>query len=305
MIAVSLASASSTAQVHGPVYRQFFYNPYLFNPAFVGINKRTEANVVYRQQWTNFKDAPVSAGVNLQIPTGKRIALGFAVASEKQVLIRKSTFMATFGYVVPMADNQSLRFGLSGGVGLNKLDLTSEELNTNDPALVNTRNNFFADGNFGAVYTNGGLKLGFAIVDIFQSTSFVGENSNQFEFSHLKNRLYSVSYRFPLGVTHDIFLEPYFLYRETEDGLQNAWEGSVLLYFKDKLWTGGSYHENNGIALFLGATIKDKFKFSYSYDFPPFRSGFTSSSHELHVGIFLSREKPVDDGESYNAIYVR
>ena len=52
---------------HRP-YRQFYANPYLFNPAYVGINNQTELNLSYRQQWIGFKDAPVITGLNLQFP---------------------------------------------------------------------------------------------------------------------------------------------------------------------------------------------------------------------------------------------
>jgi type IX secretion system PorP/SprF family membrane protein len=293
IILLSLLQAPANGQAQMPYYRQFFFNPYLFNPAFVAINDETEVNLSYRQQWIDFKDAPVTISANAQFPTNSRVALGFAVSSDKQVLLRKSNFIATFGYVVPIAENQSLRFALSGGVGLNKLDLTAEELNTNDPTILNASgNNFYVDGNFGVVYTNAGLRLGFALTDIFESNSFNGESFNEFELSNLKNRIYSVSYKFQLGAFGDFSLEPYFLYRQSKDGLQDAWEAASLLYYKDKFWTGGSYHQHNGLALFLGMNLKETVKFSYSYDFPPFSSGFTStSSHEIHVGLRLGKKK--------------
>jgi type IX secretion system PorP/SprF family membrane protein len=288
-----LSLGDGFAQTPGPFYRQFFFNPYLSNPAFVAINNNLEANVVYRQQWTDFKDAPVTMGANIQFPASDRVALGFNVFTDKQVLLRNSNFMATFGYIVPIDAKQSLRFALSGGVGLNKLDLTAEELNTNDPAIRSaTGNNFYVDGNFGVVYTNSGLRLGFALTDIFKSNTFNSESFNTFEFSNLRNRLFSASYKFNLNPMGTVSLEPYFLYRQTEDGLQDSWEAASLVYFKDTFWTGLSYNQYNGLAIFIGLNLKEKFRFSYSYEFPPTRSGFTSgSSHELHLGIKFRTQK--------------
>jgi type IX secretion system PorP/SprF family membrane protein len=282
----------SSAQAPGPLYRQFYFNPYVFNPAYVGINGQMEANFVHRQQWTNFKDAPITTGASLQIPTSERVAIGLNIYSDKQVLLRNSNFMATFGYVVPIADNQSLRFALSGGVGLNKLDLTAEEMNTNDPTILNaTGNNYYFDGNFGVVYNLAGLRLGFALTDLFKSNAFNGESFNKFEFSNLRNRLFSASYRFNLDPMGRVALEPYALFRQSADGIQDYWEAATLVYFKENIWTGVSYNQNNGLALFLGANIKDKFKFGYSYEFPPFSSGFnSSSSHELHLGIRFGKK---------------
>ena len=201
--------------------------------------------------------------------------------------------MATFGYVVPLAKNQSLRFALSGGVGLNKLDLTAEELNTNDPAIANAAsNNFYVDGNFGVVYSIAGLRLGFALTDLFKSNAFNEQDFNKFEMSNLRNRLFSASYRFNVGIMDDFSLEPYVLYRQTEDGLQDAWEAASLLYYKNKIWTGVSYNQNNGLALFFGANLKERIKFGYSYEFPPFDTSFpNTSSHELHLGVKLGKKK--------------
>jgi len=294
LVALFLSIGLSRAQVPGPFYRQFYFNPYIFNPAYVAINKELEANISYRQQWTNFKDAPVTAGASIQFPTSDRVALGFNLYSDKQVLLRNSNFMATFGYVVPLAKNQSLRFALSGGVGMNKLDLTAEELNTNDPAIANAAgNNFYVDGNFGVVYTIAGLRVGFALTDLFKSNAFNEANFNKFEMSNLRNRLFSASYRFNVGVMGNISIEPYALYRQTEDGLQDSWEAASLVYFKNKIWTGVSFNQNKGLALFFGANLKERIKFGYSYEFPPFNTGFpTTSSHEIHIGVKLTKKKP-------------
>jgi len=293
LVALILSAVASRAQVQGPFYRQFYFNPYVFNPAYVAINNDVEANISYRQQWTNFKDAPVTAGASLQFPMNERVALGFNLYSDKQILLRNTNFLATFGYVVPISKNQSLRFALSGGVGLNKLDLTAEELNTNDPVIANAAgNNFYIDGNFGVVYSFGGLRLGFALTDLFKSNAFNEESFNKFEMSNLRNRLFSASYRFNVGIMQNFSIEPYVLYRQTEDGVQDAWEAASLIYYKNKIWTGASYNQNHGLALFFGANIKERIKFGYSYEFPPFTSGFpATSSHELHIGVKLGKKK--------------
>jgi type IX secretion system PorP/SprF family membrane protein len=291
--AILAVITSTHGQTRGPQYRQFFSNPYLFNPAYVGLNNQTELNLVYRQQWVNFKDAPVMTGLNLQMPTSNRVAFGVSLTTDKQVLLRTSTVMATFGYVVPLGEFQSLRFGLSAGLGLNAMDLNTEELNSNDPALLNAAdNNLYVDGNAGVMYAHSGFKFGFAFTQLFNSNSFHHETFNKFSLSNLKNRLFSMSYRFNVGIMENIAMEPYILYRQSADGLQNSWEAASLIYFKDKIWTGAGYNQNNGLALFLGMNVKEKFKFSYSYEFPPFKSGVTATSaHELHLTLKLGKKK--------------
>jgi type IX secretion system PorP/SprF family membrane protein len=283
----------SYAQTRGPHFRQFLTNPYLFNPAYVGINNQPEVSMVYRQQWVNFKDAPVITGLNVQFPTGNRVSMGISLNTDKQVMLRHSTLMGTFGYNIPLAENQSLRFGISAGMGMNSLDLNEEEQNSNDPALMKAMdNNFYVDGNVGFVYSYGGFKIGFAFTDIFNSNSFSHETFNKFSMSNLKNRLYSASYRFNVGVMQNVAMEPFALYRQSDDGLQDSWEAGSLIYFKEKVWTGAGYNSNNGLALFLGMDVKEKFKFTYSYEFPPFSTGVTATSaHELHLSMKFGKKK--------------
>lgn len=292
-LALILLTTVAQAQNPGPFYRQFNFNPYLFNPAYVGINNQIEASVAYRQQWANFKDSPVTAGASLQLPESDRVALGFNIMTDKQVLLQHSNFMATFGYVLPIARNQTIRFGLSGGVGLNKLDLDPAELNTNDPVITRAGGtNYYVDGNFGAVYTNKGLRLGFALTDFFKSDAFNPESFNQFKMSNLRNRLFSASYRFNVGKMQDFALEPYALYRQTTDGKQDYFEVATVAYYRDKLWTGVSYNQNKGVALLFGMNVKDKFRFGYSYDFSNIGSNMASGgAHELHIGIRLASKK--------------
>ena len=294
IFALLLFSVTFTyAQAPGPFYRQYAFNPYLFNAGFVGINNSIEASMAYRQQWANFKDSPVTAGVSLQLPVSDRVSIGLNMFTDRQVMVQNSNFIATFGYVVPIAKNQSLRFGLSGGVGLNKLDLNVEEMNSTDHVITRSAGaNYYVDGNFGVVYTNDGLRLGFALTDMFKSNSFNAETFNKFQMSNLRNRLFSASYKFNVGVMQNIALEPYVLYRQTTDGIQDFFEVATIAYFKENVWTGVSYNQHKGIALILGANVKEKFRFSYSYDFPSLNADVASASaHEIHLGIRIAGKK--------------
>lgn len=296
-IALLVCFTAGFSQVPGPFLRQFNANGYMFNPAYVAINDQPEANIFYRKQWMNFKDAPETTGFSLQYPTNGRVVLGMNFVSDTQVLLKNTTITGTFGYVLPISNNESIRFAMSWGYGMNKLDLTAEELNTNDPAIVNAAgNNAYMDGNFGIVYTFKGLRLGFALTDIFESDPFNAESFNEFKLSNLHNRLYSASYRFNVGVREEFALEPYALYRETQDGLQNFWEIATMAYYKDKIWGGASYNQNKGLGLMLGLNVMDKFRFAYSYEFAPFDMDMPgANSHELHLGFRFGekRSRPV------------
>lgn len=283
---------NALAQATGPVYRQFLFNPYTFNSGYVGINDKFEANLIYRQQWAGFRDAPAAAGFNLQLPVKSRVAVGFNFTTDRQVMLRTSTALTTFGYIVPVSENQSLRFGLSGGVGWNSLDLTADELNTTDPAISNaSTQNFYLDGNFGVVYTFSKLRLGFALTSLFKSKSFNTESFGKIELSGLRNRLYSASYKFLLGPQKNFSVEPYVLYRQMETKKFNAWEGGAALNYKEHIWIGAAYNQRYGTSMFFGVSLKDRFRVGYSYDLSIADSKHVPGSHEFHLGIRLGQKK--------------
>lgn len=116
VILLTLAAQICVGQTPAP-FRQFFFNPYLFNPGYTGANGYTEVYLVYRKQWANFTDAPTTMGLNFQYASKKRVSLGASIVSDEVVGVRNTSFIGTFAYAVPIADAHSIRFGISGGVG--------------------------------------------------------------------------------------------------------------------------------------------------------------------------------------------
>ena len=289
LLAAVLVCSGQTASP----FRQFFFNPYLYNPGFTGINGSTEIYLAYRKQWVNFNDGPTTMGLNLQYPTHKKVALGLNIITDEVVALRNTTALATFAYVLPISEDQSLRFGISGGVGMNDLHLEEGEFDANDPTIFNaSQNNFYADGNFGAVYTYKGLRLGFSLPQIFESNRFTVDDFNKVgvSSSSLGNRFYSVSYKLPVG-SGGIAVEPYLLYNQRADD-QNSWEAATIVNVKDKIWGGAAYHETNGLAFFLGMNVKNLFRFSYSYELPPVDKDFVNTnSHELQLSLRLGKKR--------------
>ncbi|MBA4057662.1 MAG: hypothetical protein C0490_23310, partial [Marivirga sp.] len=70
-----------------PSFRQFYFNPFLFNPAFTGLNGFTEISLTHRQQWLNVTDAPVASGFNVQYPTYSRASFGFNLLTQEAVAL--------------------------------------------------------------------------------------------------------------------------------------------------------------------------------------------------------------------------
>ena len=290
LLALVLSSLELLAQGY-PVYNQYFNNPFLINPAFVGTSGYVEANATHRRQWMGIEDAPITTTLNIQYPTKTSVALGLSFASETSAFLRRSALMATFGYRVDLGENHNLRFGLSGGAGNYFLDpVVMNDGNSDDVALLGMLgSSYFMDGQFGVAYNLKGLKLGFALPRLFDNKVFEKANLKDVRYAQLHYNLFSASYRINFSYSGFAF-EPYVLYRMGE-GITQQWEGLGTFYIKNLVWVGGSYRQNFGAAFFGGVNIKN-FKFGYAYEIPTSSiAQYTSGTHELQLSIRFGKDK--------------
>ncbi len=244
-----------------PVFRQFYFNPYLQNPAYAGSAERIELGLVHRQQWVGVPEGPVLSGLTFQYPV-KKVSLGMRILSDETVALQRNAAIFTFGYKVMINTDHTLRFGISMGGGYSKLNLGETDF-SNDPTVLNAAaNQSYLSGNFGIVYSWKGLQFGFAIPEIMGQLHVDRED----EFSHLKRQVYTLSYR-KKDPQKAISINPYLMY-STNLGSQYFLEAAAIAYYKQKVWLGLSYRYPAGPGLFLGFRIVEGIQLNYSFELP-------------------------------------
>jgi len=271
-----------------PAFRQFYFNPYLYNPAFAGTYDFAEVSLFYRQQWLGFNQSPSAGGFSFLYPSQNRVSLGMNFLTQETVALRTTSTQVTFAYRIPITSKQFLFFGLSAVTGYHDLNLDGVNY-SNDPTVLSAASNqFYGDANFGLIYQLGGLHFGFALPRLFGQPNFSPQDLVNVRYAQLRNQLYSLKYKFKSG---NFSFEPYALYRINRD-LYNWWEGAVIVYFKDKIWMGGSYNNTQGLGFFLGMDFKERLQVGYSYELPAPNSEFIStSSHEVHLKIRMGKKR--------------
>ena len=193
-----------------PSFRQFYFNPFHFNPAYTGIDGYTDIYFSVRKQWVDFKDAPLVSQFSAQYATRERLSLGFTVSDQEVVALQNTFISAALAYRVPMAKKKSLIFGLSGGVGVSNLDLGDYDY-SNDPTVLNAATtSVYGNASFGAVYEWKRLRIGFALPQLFGQQYISPQKLGNRNFAQLQKQNYSANYKFAAGL---FFLEPWLLFR--------------------------------------------------------------------------------------------
>ncbi|WP_017733545.1 PorP/SprF family type IX secretion system membrane protein [Nafulsella turpanensis] len=285
---VSLQNFLAKAQDIPPVYSQFYMNPALFNPAFVGSDGYSSLYLTHRRQWVGIEGAPVSSTLNFHTPLSRNFAAGVLINHDQTGIYKASMAEAQFAYIIPMGEQHNLRMGLSTGVS--KLNMDLSEASPEQKVYLANR---YASGQlfrakFGINYHFKSLNVGFSTNSLFQNSPLQAK-PDEFGFAPLQNMVVNASYYTSL-IPEKIHLEPYVLFNRLTDS--ERIEGGLLFYYMDFIWAGASYRSHYGLTGILGFQAGKVVKMAYAYELGQTGEfGFQLPSHELQINIKLGKNR--------------
>ena len=99
-----------------PQFSLYTLNPYVYNPAYAGLENTLVLNGVYRQQWSGLQGAPATQHVNVHLPI-YAISSGVGLRVENDVIGAHNTTQAvlSYNYQLNITRNVLMSMGLSGG----------------------------------------------------------------------------------------------------------------------------------------------------------------------------------------------
>jgi type IX secretion system PorP/SprF family membrane protein len=279
-------AACCSAQ-NDPSFRQFYFNPFHFNPAYTGIDGHTDVYFSNRRQWVGFNDAPVVSQFSVQYATRERLSLGFTVSDLKVVALRNTFISGAIAYRVPVARKKSLTFALSGGVGSSNLDLGDYNY-SNDPTILNAATtSIYGNASFGMLYDWKQLRVGFALPQLFGQNYISPQKLGNKNSAQLQKQNYSVAYKFSVS---SFSIEPWFLFRLSDDN-QNSWDGGATVSYNKKIWLGSSYNTQQGTGFFFGLEVKEILKVGCSYELPSANGYIQNKSMEFQLRVRLNPKR--------------
>lgn len=305
-----------------PQFSQYLRNQYLVNPAAAGVYDFVDLTVGGRMQWLGFTDAPktsylyvsspltratrarynpgirISSGPvrNPEIRTGKfKHALGGQLLADQYGAFQQLRAAVTYAVHVPLSRNYNLSFGTS--LGLSNRSFLSERAQTlgmmTGTGTDNTYDNFVA--NSGAQNT---MDLGAGLY-LYSKKMFLGISADQLTKDFVKfgnvqtafdpNMHFQATAGIKFNISQNASLMPAVLAKYTH-GAPLSIEGSLQYEYKEWLWIGASFRNQDALVAMAGLNISERFKFGYSYDFNISKvRNFSAGGHELVLGLMLGR----------------
>ena len=288
-----------------PIYSQYLYNKFLINPAVAGSDGYTSVNLTAREQWVGYAGAPrtfsfswqtrmLKKSFTLKQTRSKRevfrpksdgkVGFGGYVFSDKNGLIQRTGFQASYAYHLWVEKSTQLSFGLAFTGYYYKID--EKQINFEDPNEPWLNNNlrrgvFVPDATFGIYLLNSRYSLGFSADQLSEAAAKIG-GSGYKNFSMSRQYYLFGSYDFEQG--SDNILQPAFLVKMSEQLKPQADIGLTYIY-NQAFWGGLAYRTSGALIANVGVKFQNIY-FGYAFDYTLQEiQTVTYGTHEITVAL--------------------
>src|SRR5690606_32625829 len=137
-----------------PLYSNYFFTPYIYNPSQSGTDGFTELTLLLRRQWTGVQGSPETSALVINGSLNEE-SVGWSVYGFRDVtdIISRVGVYGNYAYHVNLSDNAVLSFGLGAGYLNNQIDQSAIRAK-DDEAIISIVND--RRGNFDI---NAGINL--------------------------------------------------------------------------------------------------------------------------------------------------
>ncbi len=299
LLALMICGANAFAQ-QIPLYSQYYFNKFIYNPALSGQSGLFEANLFGRNQYTQV-DGFQTSGLTLsgQVSDGK-VGLGLYLINDANLLQTQNSVYANYAYNIKFSDNNALSLGFALGALSNRFN--TENIIATDPddptlRLLNTRPGAALDASVGANLKLGDFQFGVSVPQFLQSDQEFTDHQQSSLLYTLQNHLILMT-SYDIHVNDDLKIQPLVLYKNTRNA-PGQFDFNVIADWQNKGWIGAAVRDGYGVTAMAGIKIAEKLRFGYAYDWSTGDySQALGGTHEIMVGAMLGKKEKEPDGPS-------
>ena len=260
-----LGQLSSAQQL--PLYSQYLYNKFLINPAHAGSDGYTSYNITAREQWVGYSGAPRTFSLSFQTRLLKRsyrlnrnifdktvyrpktigkVGLGGYIFNDRNGLVQRTGFQATYSYHSWVRDYTQLSMGLALTGYLFKVNVNEESFWESSEPLLNSdlrRGIFVPDVDFGIYLLNPRYDIGFSAQQLLGASAKIGNSAYNNYWMDRHFYLFG-SYNFYTGIKTE--LQPSLLLKMSQQLRPQADIGFNYSY-DQTIWAGIAYRTGGAI----------------------------------------------------------
>lgn len=273
-----------------PLYTQYIFNNFVYNPAIAGTHNYYQIRSNTRVQWVGVTDHPLTNVLSVYGPSKKKdMGFGGYLYSDVTGPTSRSGINGAYAYNLMLTEQMRLSMGLSVGVQQYKVDgsniqLWSEKRNKGfDPLANQVYSKMVPDAAIGVYLYTYSYHVGLSSTQLLNNKLNFLDIDTLSGISKLKSHFYlSGGYRYIINKMWSV--EPTAMIKVASP-TPFQFDLSARAYYKNMVWGGLSVRTKDAISIMLGYIHEKQYYFGYSYDysFTAIRS-YTSGSHEITIG---------------------
>lgn len=288
-------------------FSQYIFNGLYINPAAAGAKEDFYLHSFYRSQWTGVTGAPQSLSLAADGTIGdEKVGLGILLSLDKIGAQSNLAAYGNYAYRLQVGErgNQRLSFGLGIGLiesGIDGSKLTAVE-NGDNTVPIGNQSTILPDARAGVLYTSDSFFAGFSADNMVAKYW----NRDKSLLVPVPKPHFYLTAGTLLYLNDDIRVKPSFLLKNA-NGSTTSLDLNAFLLLGDRTWVGGTYRSNlkllansyigsgfqnaNAVVLLVEFFVTNKLRIGYAFDYSTAAySGFGNGSHELSLGIYLSKK---------------
>lgn len=306
-----IGMAGNAVAQEAPHFTQYMQSASLYNPSFTGINPFTDFKLGFRRQWVGVANAPTSlfASVSgqfgnrepsLSLPVRGRLASQFV--TEKPP-VKDGTKHALGGYIIahqtsPTSLNSgnlsyaahipikgSTKLSIGAGISVLQTNLDRDKLESRSVpgGQQGITSKITPDFMAGFLLHGNSFYAGYSANYLMKNNFYTIEGKKAIESKRKVHHAVNLGYKFILHPNW--YVVPGVLMRYM-DGDPAKIDASFRIGYKDKLWFGPNFRNDEAISAFLGVHVSQFLTLSYAYDHALGKNvPSNSGSHELIIGL--------------------
>ena len=292
---VLLLTCNLTFAQQLPQFTSYQLSPFLYNPAYAGVDETTQLNAVIRSQWDGVREAPQSdilSGYGLL--RNENMGLGATAFKDVAGADSRRGINLSYAYHLILKNNTSLSLGLSAGFLQYRLDHTIiNPYDDGDPVFnAPVLSSVVPTATFGAYLYSDNFYASIALPQLLSSSFNIKDEYNDIDLikGGLTNHIF-VGGGYIMDLNETFKIEPSILFMLSSPAPVNI-EFMSKIFYKDLLWTALSYRLNDAACMYLGVNINDHFYIAYAHDFVTSElSTVTSGTNEFKLGFRFNNAK--------------
>lgn len=269
-LAVFLITLLSSQAQQIPLYSNYFFTPFMYNPARSGTEGYTELSVLHRRQWSGIQGAPETSAlaINGSLNEEKVGWSGYAFNDQTDI-IRRIGVYGNYAYHIRMSESATLSLGLGAGYLANNIDLSA--IRAQDQGDVYTvingdRGTF--DLNFGFNLKIANFQLGASVPQLIgQPIKYLGDvPSDDVTYTLLRHYVINAQYDFKFSGDKNI-LSPMVMVRAADDNVPIQIDAGLMYNMTKYGYVGAMFRSEYAVTANIGLNLTEQLTVGYAYDF--------------------------------------